>query len=392
MSSCKGIWLLFDLDGTITPSPHKAHGQYLPLTKSSCNEPLQNFMREGGRCCVISTAGKRMWMQIYEPLKQVLKELYDKATNKEEEEGRFVLSAFTGATMYYSSGPEVSLVEDKSYRLTKKTTFAPEHVDAIFKTLREIVIKIFTVAASDPTYVQILSKKYHVVFETLLAAREKEGAEKFNETYLSLPNITQHGLYLKESGDALLDVQIVPGIDEKIIAHMNVLAVPMARFGEIFTQEVCSTLKSKFGVTARAQPNSVCIATDNLDKSVPIEYMLQEYKTKNYLREFVPEAAICAGDNVDSVDRPFTGFPQIACISVGTKTLSEDVLRDVNKNCRRLVEVGGEEDGTAKFLVELVAQAQKKQQQDNSSFEENAKKTLDAALNTFEEEKKNSKM
>lgn len=397
--SCKGIWLLFDLDGTVTPMPHKVHGKYLPLTESACNEPLKEFIRQEGRVCIISTAGKRMWMQIYEPLKDVLKELYVKHTaeagndelaeKQKLEEGRFVLSAFTGATMYYNQGPDAHLVEDKDYRLQRKTTFATEHVPAILDLLRQAIITIFTVAASDPSYVKILSKKYHVVFEHLLAVREKEGASKFEETYLSLDKITKHGEYLKDSNDALLDVQFVVGIDEKVVAHMNVLAVPMVRYNEIFTADLCTTLENKYGVTARAQPNSVCVATVALDKAVPIQYILEEHATKSYLRNFVPGAALCAGDNVDSVDRPFTQFPQVGCISVGTKKLSDEVLRDLRKNCRKLVEVGDEEDGTAKFLTTLLHNAASKAPSSSSpSWEEHATEILDKTMDHYDQLKK----
>lgn len=402
--SCKGIWLLFDLDGTITPSPHKAHGKYLPLTESACNAPLREFMKQDGRLCVISTAGKRMWMQIYEPLRDILKEKFQqnvlsipddqvekKKAAAEHEKGRFILSAFTGAGMYYNHDAESELQEDQVYRLQKKTTFLPEHVPDIFKLLREqIVFKIFETAAKDPSYIEVLSKKYHDVFAYLLAAREKEGVEKFQETYLSLERLTKHGEYLKETNDALLDVQYIPNVAEKIIAHVNVLGVPMARYHDIFTQELRDTLISKYGVSAREQPNSVCVATTALDKTVPIEFILQEHKLCPYLHDFVAESAITCGDNVDSVDKPFTQFPSIVCVSVGNKKLSEPVWSDLKKNCAKLVAIPGEEEGTAKFLQILLDESKNQHQNDDGetlSWEQRAKNIVAAALKKVEDSK-----
>jgi hypothetical protein len=402
--SCKGIWLLFDLDGTITPSPHKAHGKYLPLNESVCNEPLREFMKQDGRLCVISTAGKRMWVQIYEPLRDILKEKYQqnvlsisgegaevegkKKAAAEHEKGRFILSAFTGAGMYYNQGADAELQEDQVYRLQKKTTFLPEHVHDIFRLLREqIVFKIFETAAKDPSYVEILTKKYHSVFAHLLGVRERDGVEKFQETYLSLEKLTKHGEYLKETNDALLDVQYIPNVSDKIIAHINVLGVPMARYGDIFTQELRDTLISKYGVSAREQPNSVCVATTALDKTVPIEFILQEHKLCPYLHDFLAESAITCGDNIDSVDKPFTRFSEIACVSVGNKKLPEQVWNDLKKGCAKLVAIPGEEEGTAK-LLQILLDESKKQEQDENSWEQRAKNIVAASLKKIEDDDK----
>ncbi|XQJ26082.1 hypothetical protein NXY56_002031 [Leishmania guyanensis] len=73
----RGHWIVADMDGTLTPTPTRAHGKYLTLSHcmqtglgcgahyKSCLPWLRLFLELGGTLCVVSTAGKRMWSQLY---------------------------------------------------------------------------------------------------------------------------------------------------------------------------------------------------------------------------------------------------------------------------------------------------------------------------------------
>jgi hypothetical protein len=311
--SCAGITLILDVDGTLTPTPHKAHGMYLPLTESPCLAPVIEFLKQDGRLCACSTAGKRLWTQIYQPLIPTLTELHRRDPAFK---GRLMFGSYTGATLYSSDGPQQMLVEDEEYRLENKTTMDPKKVPGALDLLRGVVIKIFDTMASDPTYLPLLSKKYTSVFGNLNEEREEMGKERFDAVCLSMENILLHGRYLSDSNDALLDVQYVVGQEEHaVVAHINVLGVPMARFAQIFTPELCQLLEQTYGISARAQPNSVCLAVDGLDKGTIVRFLLKHAKTKDkaYLLHpaWDPQAAIGGGDIPQSVDAPLSQYPPI---------------------------------------------------------------------------------
>lgn len=352
--SCRGITCILDLDGTLTSTPHKAHGKYLPLTESPCLEPVIKYLEADGRLAVVSTAGKRMWRQFFEPVQATLQHLYKRDASFV---GRIIFGSYTSAVIYYSDGPEQKLVEDVSYRLEFKTTMDPAKVPAVLDLLRSVIIKIFDTMARDKTYLPALSKKYSGVFGELLKRREELGAEQFNAEVLTMENVLKHGKYLVETHDALLDSQYVVGQESNnIIAHLNILGVPMARFGDIFPPELCDMLAKDFGVSARAQPNSVAIAVDGLDKGTFMRFVLANCNNdkKAYLKGVNPNATFSGGDIPQSVDAPLAMYPPVRFVSVCTKLLTAEERAQL---AAPIVEIGGEEDGTAKFLATLVHNA-----------------------------------
>lgn len=79
----KGYWIVADVDGTLTPTPSKSGGKYYSLSMSatvfgkakhyhSCLPLLRYFIARGGNVCAVSTAGRRLWWQLYNDLATVL--------------------------------------------------------------------------------------------------------------------------------------------------------------------------------------------------------------------------------------------------------------------------------------------------------------------------------
>lgn len=128
-------WLLSDLDGTLISTPHKAQGQYLPLTRSPCYRPLKRWLLNGGNVCIVTTADRRVIDQLYLPLRSCLAEsearckeyLARKAreqgaggdpgteeatatTAKRPMAGKLLLSLYTGAVLFHCTAKSVYLL------------------------------------------------------------------------------------------------------------------------------------------------------------------------------------------------------------------------------------------------------------------------------------------
>ncbi|CUF52843.1 Hypothetical protein, putative [Bodo saltans] len=121
----KGHFLVADMDGTLTSTPSKAHGHYLPLSMSPCLTPLTTFLQRGGDVCVVSTAGRRMWPQIFDILRPAL---FSSPAN-----GRLFICGFSGAALFVSNFQKQTMEEDVNYRHTalngNTTMLPPEHLD-----------------------------------------------------------------------------------------------------------------------------------------------------------------------------------------------------------------------------------------------------------------------
>ena len=69
-------WLVTDLDGTLVPTPHKAHGEYVPVSDAKVFPSLKTWLEEGGNICVITTADSRTVKQVYLPLRDTLEQIH----------------------------------------------------------------------------------------------------------------------------------------------------------------------------------------------------------------------------------------------------------------------------------------------------------------------------
>lgn len=129
----RGCWLLTDLDGTLLPTPHKAHGQYVKLSEGPCFASVSRWLKLGGNICVITTADRRVFEQVFLPLKSILPsaltidaclnnnnnvmslDVNEANSNKDvakgsgggAEAGNLLLSVFTGAVLYQATSDGV---------------------------------------------------------------------------------------------------------------------------------------------------------------------------------------------------------------------------------------------------------------------------------------------
>ena len=140
----KGCWLLSDLDGTLIPTPHKANGQYVPLHMSACFAPLKRWLASGGNLCVVTTADRRVFDQVYFSLRPFLNSL----ASPPSQSGELLLSLYTGASLYRCGRESIQHVADycdPTHPAGSDTCMGAE-TSAL---LRELVVDIFLQMASD---------------------------------------------------------------------------------------------------------------------------------------------------------------------------------------------------------------------------------------------------
>ena len=336
-----GLWLVLDMDGTVTPTPTKAGGHYLPLSESPCRAPLINWIEHGGNLCVVSTAGRRMWRQVHETLRPSLR--------KSREVGRLVVCGFSGAALFCTDD-DGELHEDHDYRrsaITNGTCPTESELDGLIELGVETIRTFLLAARGDPTLIAALSRKYHGPYEALLGKLKEMGDDAFFQTFLTRERMLKHGEFLVETHDALVDVQIIPGSHPVIGAQVTVLGIPMKRFHEFFPAPVVDALQAR-NFHVKSQPNSVCIVRDGVDKATVVRWLRahgDRYSRGN--RPFSLRHAIAGGDNPDVVDRPLTIFPDMAFVSVAPEGAAVPTGAHI-------VDVGGEEVGCAAFLEMLL--------------------------------------
>jgi hypothetical protein len=108
-----GCWLLADLDGTLVPTPHNAKGEYVGLDRGPCYRSLRRWMLHGGNLCVITTADRRVFDQVFLPLQSTAgsngggltsrrhdDDEDDASATVGEQRGNLLLSLYTGAVLY----------------------------------------------------------------------------------------------------------------------------------------------------------------------------------------------------------------------------------------------------------------------------------------------------
>lgn len=150
----KGHWIVADVDGTLLPTPSKVAGGHLSFTGSaelmvqlprtkpngragrcyrmdvkaegdspegpmvtgsypSCLPALLEFISAGGSLCVVSTAGARLWQQVYWDLTPALFPLRQEHQDEQQQQqpGQLLICGFTGAAMFRSRDPAAVAAE-----------------------------------------------------------------------------------------------------------------------------------------------------------------------------------------------------------------------------------------------------------------------------------------
>ncbi|KPA77879.1 hypothetical protein ABB37_06673 [Leptomonas pyrrhocoris] len=528
-------WIVADMDGTLTPTPSRAHGKYLSLSYCvatglgygagyrSCLPWLRFFIERGGSLCVVSTAGKRMWTQIYQDLapavfgfgtiddagrcSRVLEassaasasdahpHAVAATTTAATTPGTLYMCGFTGAAMFRTRPchavwedmdrlhpgwrtpssttaadaadrttippAAVGLEEWAEYRqqaveyaqasgaaaaaaaippspalpaspsspfssplLSSTTTMdaathalaAAEARNAIIRFLEHAsYVSRHNVMSAAAFFAGCLSTKYHTVFPALLQQLLSEVppsllsfAERgepvpricFAESpLLSLQALTTDGLYLKETNDALVDVQQVPCADGTVknrspVAQVVAMGIPARFFDCVFPSSSPSSSAAAATTTASAspqwqccakcaavgagamvrveaaglelksQPNSVCMFRRGVDKGLCVRWLVAEdnkrRKEGSNGVSFDLTKAVAFGDVPESVDRPLTEYPPMQYISLSPKDCAEERLAAMQATppaqdaSPYMYHVGGEEEGTALFLEELL--------------------------------------
>lgn len=511
-------WIVADMDGTLTPTPSRAHGSYLSLSHCmatglgygaryhSCLPWLRLFLERGGSLCVVSTAGKRMWAQLYQdlapsvfnfgvsgpPHSSVPAEL---SLSSLTAQGTLYMCGFTGAAMFRTrpcdvvwadmdrlhpgwrvsvatprattgkvetvffnssvppaaigieewaeyrqqavgcaaspstaAAPRVSTAQEPpSLASTAPTTACSSTtLDAATYALaategRNAIIRFFehasyvsghNVDVAAAFFAKCLSTKYHSVFTDVLrqlldevqpalhAARERGAVPHLcfaDSQVLNPAALATHGCFLKETNDALVDVQRVPRADGTVpddapVAQVVVMGIPMRYFDRVFPFQVaasptsddvatpsagapppwqCCAKCAAAGVGSRArleaaglelksQPNSVCLHRRGVDKGMCVRWLLSQGKHTGAGEGrmcFELSRALAFGDVPESVDRPLTTFPPMQFISLspkeGAATRLAEMQAAATASSPYLYYVGGEEEGTALFLEEL---------------------------------------
>ncbi|KAG5481997.1 hypothetical protein LSCM1_05710 [Leishmania martiniquensis] len=548
----RGHWIVADMDGTLTPTPTRAHGKYLSLSHcmqsglecgaryNSCLPWLRCFLERGGSLCVVSTAGKRMWSQLYSDLAPSLFRLRAAAaggataaqgngallgpspsTGVAETPGTLCLCGFSGAALFRSrpweavwsdmdrlhprwrlpSAPHpsrldegkelhsgeaaealaavppaaVGLEEWTEYReqgaalaaaglqtAASSATRRLATMDAATCELamdegRQALVRFFEhasyvcghdVAHAKDFFAACLSTKYHSAFADLLrqllveaqaaapsARRDASGAHVGTphicfaaSKVLSPAALAQHGFFLRDTGDALVDAQPVPRADGTVadgaaVVQVVVMGIPMRFFDHVFPSLGASpsgnspaTSPSVYGcprcaaagagarrrlesagLEVKSQPNSVCLHCHGVDKGTCVRWLLAQHERHQLLFEL--PRALAFGDMPESVDAPLTAFPPMQFISLSPKDGAAARLADIERGaiagsahaeCTRaqakrphqqpqepprcfsdgplhMFHVGGEEEGTALFLEELLLSCTSEQQQQQRS-------------------------
>lgn len=172
----KGCWLLSDLDGTLLPTPHKAHGEYRKLTESSVYPALKGWFSQGGNLCVITTADKRVFEQVYFPIKSQLKSRAD-PISPSNASGELLLSLYTGAVLYRCTREGIDELPgycDPTLPLDKRDTcFNEETCNKLTGVILEIYLKMVEDslhgrAPLTPGWEKMLSHRYQLMWASIL--------------------------------------------------------------------------------------------------------------------------------------------------------------------------------------------------------------------------------
>lgn len=340
-------WLVADMDGTVLPTPHSAGGRYVPLNDSPAFLPLVAWLQRGGNLAIVSTAGRRMLRQVHAPLLDTL---------QHPGCGRLLLCGFSGAGLVANSGRGMLPVCGYADALCMSETEAEE----VLSILTNAVHVYVSVLAANPHVIDALSSKYHEPLRRLLEERRVLGDDVFNCTVLTAAHLTERGRFLRETGDAIIDRQLLGelstgDVTDRRVAQYCVSGIPLRHFDLAIPAAVREVLAEKYQLECRAQPNSVVVARQHVDKSAFVEFLRDARHRTNSdgnLDRFPTglDHVVALGDCPESVDRPLTLYPEMVFISAA-RAKDVDASRADN-----VVYVGDEERGVARFLQQLLVE------------------------------------
>jgi hypothetical protein len=367
---CHGLYLVADMDGTLTPTPTKSGGFQTAINNAPTFEPIQRFLHEGGKLVVETNAGTYPFNQIYKPLIPTLREVYAKY----QEAGAITMFPFSGAGLYTYVPELEQMKEDPQFARTGRrdtilanqpqqqevdlsTGIPEEHADELMEEIRQVMLKVFELMDEDPTYLPLLSKKYRDAMpNTIIRLRRELGKERFEKEVATLENLKVYGKFLVKSNDPMIDLQRV---SSGALVQINILGTAMARFDSLFYPQLRQKLRERMSIHIKRQPNSTTISKDLVNKGLPVQYLAKQYqretdlidvKTGEKLKfcwDFELKNAIAAGDHPMFTDYPLTQHAPMPFLSLALKRAPE--LPEWPYKTKML-HVGGEEEGTAKFV------------------------------------------
>ncbi|EPY22350.1 hypothetical protein STCU_08224 [Strigomonas culicis] len=439
----KGYWLVADMDGTLVPTPSRAGGQYFSFSESvrhfanaqvlsatvlagrrrgpspykSTLPYLREFIGQGGSLCVVSTAGRRLLRQVYADLALALFPDYPPGrTAASAAPGRLLLCGFTGAVLFRSRPPAAAyhtaaamaagpvlpigagLEEWVDYRREgadgASTLMSPAQCDVAAAEGRSAVVRLFEHAAAEggepaAFFSAVLSRKYVAPYTSLLQRLRAEVPPSAAACFDAAPALrldpclSAHGYYLRETRDALVDCQRVPGADGAVAAdapcaQVTVMGIPACLFDAVYPPRrgaapslgCCAACEARrraaterieaAGLVVKSQPNSVVLHRRGMDKGTCVRWLLRHREAL----DFSLERALALGDVPATVDRPLAAFAPMRFVSLSPMAddgvhegEGGDAEGDVSDAAlrRNLCHVGGEEEGTACFLEQLLA-------------------------------------
>eukprot|EP00760_Papus_ankaliazontas_P025715 PhM_4_TR2855/c0_g1_i1/m.92904 len=319
--SLRGMWLVADMDGTLTMAPHRAGGWFPPLTESPCYRPVVEWLKQGGRLALLTTAGPRMVQQVWDAIPPNLRANHAVA-----------LGGYSGAMLCYGDATG-DLVEDVAFRMEMRTCIPHDFVPRVLDICRNKLLKFLDDAAQDPKLIDLLSLKYHEPFRELAALTTTE-----RQRVLSMEALTAQGRFIsKPQLDTVLDVQRL-FTDSEHVGQITMMGIPMTKFSEYWTQADVDGFATQ-GLFVKAQPNSVCIGVSSVSKKLAVEWLCRD---KTY--KFSLNNAVGIADTPDGPDRPLTECPPMPFVSVAPTNRAKCELY-----------VGQEEIGSARWIETVLA-------------------------------------
>lgn len=353
--ACNGLWIVADMDGTLTTSPSKSGGRNLPIDQSATFQPLCDFIRLGGSIFVLTNAGTFPFVQVWRPLLHSV----IKALPPHKRDDRVVISPFSGAGLYHGRYGQDDMVEDTDFTergllVDGKETSTAISADCLPAVLREIKTTmqdtVFRLLDEDPSYLPLLSKKYRDCLPPTIQLRRELGVERFNREVLTLENLMEYGRFLPKTDSyvplPLIDVQRTRAGH---VVQINILATPIARFDQdIFPKERRDHLTNVMNLHVKRQPNSCTISRNLVNKGTAIDYM-----ERKHTHNFSLARSIGLGDHPSFTDFPLTQYRAMPFVSVAPHEVSAHPLFPFVAQMNHL---SGEEEGAAAFIATLVRQ------------------------------------
>jgi hypothetical protein len=375
----KPYWFLCDLDGTLTPSPHRRGGAHEPLTKSPCNGPVRAWLEGGGNLAVVSTAGTNLFRQVLWPLLHG-SGAASSSSSSPPLTGALVLSGMSGAVMFRLDeswrraaqlGASFTMTEVAEYRhfggpggsTTCLSNAAARSIVAASVPVYRQLFRILEDPAGGAACLALLSERYREPFACVVAARRERRAQllaaavaaansasteaallpaveaALDEETLSAELLQTRGRVLPDT--ALLCLQAVPRAElhsssscsveahasdeDCVIAQVSLLGVPQALFDRLFKETGVARRMSLAGLLVAKQPNSVAIVRKGVDKGTAIAWMLTH---PEMFCNISPLRSFAVGDqprNVDATMMRFSSRVTLPFFSVGRPLSRRDV-------------------------------------------------------------------